>query len=1290
MHAQRKFAQGSNMSSPVITPIKEIERQERPKQEVIPEPTELLPTKRPNTEDFLTFLCFRGTPILPPSLNFFNTATGSYEKPPETEEEQNNGPIATGPVTKSINGTGERPFIAFGVRKRADPVVISKQMDKKRRHALALQALRRKYQEQRLAKIRAVTINSLSEKVGHKPLVRTTRSISKTETVTKKDVTEKVKYKVVEKRVVKVPPKPVKLPNKPRIKPKMCLRSFRGRFVHHELNFKGIKKKPPPTIKVKKKEIKQKRDSDFSSDDDQPLVKTVKKVRPANKAPFTRIIKKTTKKTTEISLRITRSTFTSSVNKIALRRQQMKQQLLLTKPPIKNLRLVPRKNVKKPQPTQKKPETETKPTKPTPPAKKTVPITRSSKNLEVPKKKTKNEPSSAETTPKIKDKTIEEPAVTQRPTRKTKEAAAIYMEILGHKLVNDGKKDDDNVSIDSFPELPNVRKTEQRENELKAKAKVTDRKIVDKKQEEQKKVGSVFTVEKKKDTSSEQRKVSEIQTVEKKKDMSIEQKKVSSVQTVEKKRDMNTEQKKVSTTQIVEKNKDVSVQQKKVSKVPTAEKKKDTNVEQKKVGNIQTIEKKRDVSVEQKKISSIQSAEKKKDMNIEQKKVSSIQTIQKKRDGNVEQKKVSNVQTAEKKRDASIEQKKVIGIQPLGKKRDASVEQKKVSSIQTVEKKRDASIEQKKVSNIKTVEKTSTEQKKVGSTQAVEKKKDACIEQKRLTNTQTVDKKKDVSVEKKVSNIQITEKKKDVNIDQKKDSNIQIVERKKDVNSEQDKVGSIETPAKNKIVDQKKITNIETVEKKKDVNIEQKQISNFQTVDKKKDASIDQKKASIPKDATPSEQKKVEKKIEVSSEPKKIVTRAQSSEADKNNVMETRGGKIIRKNVDSNEKTEAVPVEKKPQVPKKTKIIDDSDSDILSSPERPRKKILITKKIEKTELKKIENLPPKKQIKSPKPITYSESQKKESPLEHNFNDSDEEPLSKLTQSKITTNKKLSDNKTSKKSSTNLDSKKQTNQKPIVKTSEEKEIVSEKPKRECTKKQQNYHPMFSSSDDEDKLFHGFVKTESENKPAEKEETACAHPLSADLLRRDVGRRFGKGKVNMSNEQIEKWLKESALAGTSIKKEDDEMLKFGEKLPTETLLESSQNIDTDSLKSSLLQPCQSKKEIKQEPEQSSSNPAKQNKETAIKNKIGNRTPITDRKPIFRKEKNSTPNVNAFSANNESSVYAFGEENEDVINTPFRRPNRRPSSTATSRSEDEGSKSEDMGKNSGMYFFVLKIFV
>lgn len=291
------------MSSPVITPIKEIERQERTKPEVLPEPTELLPIKRPNTEDFLTFLCFRGTPVLPPNLNFFNTASASESKskPVDNVKEPKNGPIATATITKAADGTEEKPFIAFGVRKRADPVVISKQMDKKRRHALALQALRRKYQEQRMAKIRAVTISSLSEKVTQKPVVRTTRSVTKNETVAKKDISGQTKYKVITTEQVK-PKKKIQQPIKTNVKPKMCLRSFRGRFIHHELKFKTVKKKTVNSnIKmVKKQDVKKKEpSSDFSSDDDQPLVKTVKEVPPKTKA-VGQTAKKTAKKPIEV------------------------------------------------------------------------------------------------------------------------------------------------------------------------------------------------------------------------------------------------------------------------------------------------------------------------------------------------------------------------------------------------------------------------------------------------------------------------------------------------------------------------------------------------------------------------------------------------------------------------------------------------------------------------------------------------------------------------------------------------------------------------------------------------------------------------------------------------------------------------------------------------------------------------------------------------------------------------------------------------------------------------------
>lgn len=284
VQAQRKFAQGSNVSSPVITPVMEIERQEKQRVDVIPEPQELLPMNRPHTEDFLTFLCFRGTTMLPPNLNFFNAApvdSHVHIQPLQKEPITVIPPIAN-ISTRSTASTSERPFIAFGVRKRADPILVTKHMDKKRRHALALQALRRKYQEQKMAKIRAVTISKLSEKVTSKSVVRTRGISSKNDSDTiKKGLPQKTRVKIISTKHVKVTTRssiknPLRTsfatPIRSTIQKKMCLRSFRGRFIQRELTIKKSKKKNTTKI-IKKVQTKQTREisSEFSSDDDQPL-----------------------------------------------------------------------------------------------------------------------------------------------------------------------------------------------------------------------------------------------------------------------------------------------------------------------------------------------------------------------------------------------------------------------------------------------------------------------------------------------------------------------------------------------------------------------------------------------------------------------------------------------------------------------------------------------------------------------------------------------------------------------------------------------------------------------------------------------------------------------------------------------------------------------------------------------------------------------------------------------------------------------------------------------------------
>lgn len=343
-----------------------------------------------------------------------------------------------------------------------------------------------------------------------------------------------------------------------------------------------------------------------------------------------------------------------------------------------------------------------------------------------------------------------------------------------------------------------------------------------------------------------------------------------------------------------------------------------------------------------------------------------------------------------------------------------------------------------------------------------------------------------------------------------------------------------------------------------------------------------------------------------------------------------------------------------------------SESEELIPKKSTGKKLIKKTKIESdSEQSTTSDVPVEKKTKSKR---YTKT-KTEQVIDNSFSDSDEEPLSKFTNQKQESKTAQQKQSSVKEEDTGTKNKQQTQVK--------EELPSYgKPKRECTKRPQNYLTLFSSSDDDDKFFHGFVKSEPKAaKVHQKEEKCAAHiPPSTDLLSKDIGRRYGKEKVNMSTEQIEKWLKESALAGVGVKTENDEMLKFGEKIPMETSLELPDNIDTDNLKTTLLttKHAELDKEVKTPNLSSSEGESKIIKPEA-------RPPSNEKKIIFKKEKKETPNINAFNANNESSVYAFEADNEDSVSTPFRRPSRRPSS-ATSRSEEDLTKTDDkmLGKH------------
>jgi protein Jumonji len=669
----------------------------------------------------------------------------------------------------------------------------------------------------------------------------------------------------------------------------------------------------------------------------------------------------------------------------------------------------------------------------------------------------------------------------QRPTRKTKEAAAIYMEILSHKLVNESRIDDDNVSIDSFPELPNVKKTEQRENELKAKARST------------------------KTSESE-----------------------------------------------------LSSDTKKSSKP----KEKEQEVSESKV---------------------LRSSDKKK-------------TIVQKKNENPDAKKTEEI---EKSKESGEDQ---------GKKEVVSEEGKQKKTAEKV-----------KPENVK--EEVATCDRKTRSSNQ-DKVLDKVV-------TSPAEKTKEVELKAHVNPIEGAEIKKAAKAD------IKETEVKKKCSEVRDSDTSFESDMSDNPLRGKKVE-----EKSKPVEAE---------VTKRQTRNSSQNIRHVEESDDSDESFRADIRIPR----KKQITRSKVSKCYGSDFEDS--PKSIKKSLRTTARS--------------YKECSSSESDHSTTSEV--------------------NIQLVKMVSKNKKFTKTRSQQKG---EQSFSDSDEEPLSKLTQNKnveskenvvavkeeINSEKKVKVEPESKASkSGSKDSKEK------VVESNEKESFT-KPKRECAKRPQNYLPMFSSSDEEDSYFHGFkMKTES-NKPAKTPklpENNCTHAsTSLDLSCKDIGRRFGKGKVNMSTEQIEKWLKDSAMAGNSVKSENDAMLKFGEKIPTETSHSVATSIDTEKLKTLLITTIEKQDSDMEKKEIS---PKAVSSETGVLNKhIALSKPTIDRKLIFRNKDKAglARNVNAFSASNESSVYAFGEE-EDVMKTPFRRPTRRPSSTATSRSEDESSKYEELPKT-GVY--------
>lgn len=518
-------------------------------------PQELLPNRRPNTEDFLTFLCFRGTSVLPSHLDFFNTNKNSdpkqakskteaaapscssknvkqEDKRSEVKNEKNDN------VKDTVKKDEDTPkFIPFAVRKRADTVAAGSRKQ-------TVQALKRKYQDQRIAKNKAqcktrsstakeaemtktekskpievdVTTSDCAGKSRNKrklrgnvgsvereedPIsVKASKTVKDSTTRPQKSLsttdTSKVrifqsKYfnqllfspintfhllrkcflffyvqgqKVGTRTTKSIGSIPAKSDEKEKEKEKTKEKEAESTRTTRQRSYSLPKPEVKPTKtpeksanqaesattksaknKNTKKNANETVAGDFSSDDDLPLIEK-KKAKAARQEKPKRNLKRNSNRQNQSVESIERDRSGDRKSDASSSEPASKRKV-----PATNKKLAQNKNASNAQASQDKSTVSEK--------SENESQQESKNDKKIVKRKRRNEFTDLSQTDQSENETK-----TGRPMRKTKEAAAIYMELIGQKL-NLSDFDDD-LSVDSFPELPNVKKTEQMENDMKA------------------------------------------------------------------------------------------------------------------------------------------------------------------------------------------------------------------------------------------------------------------------------------------------------------------------------------------------------------------------------------------------------------------------------------------------------------------------------------------------------------------------------------------------------------------------------------------------------------------------------------------------------------------------------------------------------------------------------------------------------------------------------------------------------------------------------------------------------
>ncbi|XP_013106680.2 serine/arginine repetitive matrix protein 2 [Stomoxys calcitrans] len=606
VQAQRKFAQGQSAPqssySTIVAASSSSNTGPSTSSESREPPTEILPNKRPKTEDFLTFLCFRGTSALPPHLDFLNQGKSKEpvrpvkkpvkpavkkkakkgrpakgvkqkdeEEPPVQENSEKNA-TSTAENKEEISNVeqeaeGEEEVEdtpSYPVRKRAEVITegnrrSNRNFEDKCNNSTAETAKRRSNRSTKGNKVmldhlsdeeedeylsaldeNSKTINSDAEAKDRKSLKTPSQMGRKSESPSKESETTNKsrkgrsssalkKKESDEKETPKTDVKeraPVKRPRQkespifiPSPEPSGRMTRQRAFFepvkvpprdgeditepennVDNNLSIKSEEKKETPNENEPPKEEKhvaeqnkpksegkpqQDNDKttsqanvfDFSSDDEQPLAKTIKlkkgvAAKASPKKTNQRAAKKSPQKKPEEdpppqsnenivknSKEIGEDKSPKEINSVE-NPPRIVEESHKPKGKRPGTASSPAKNAKKKE-DDELPNSADKELSPPSPKK-------AANNTRHGRKKTKGETvekSSKEENASENIQNSVSPTRNQRPSRKTKEAATIYMGIIGHRLQL-GEDEEDDVSLSSF-DRPNVREMEKIENELK-------------------------------------------------------------------------------------------------------------------------------------------------------------------------------------------------------------------------------------------------------------------------------------------------------------------------------------------------------------------------------------------------------------------------------------------------------------------------------------------------------------------------------------------------------------------------------------------------------------------------------------------------------------------------------------------------------------------------------------------------------------------------------------------------------------------------------------------------------